>query len=93
MDRPQAEIIAIQALGFIAGDARTLDAFVAQTGVQPDEIRAVATEADFLAGVLDFLLADERRVLAFCEDADLAPGIPAAARRGLPGAGIEDAAF
>lgn len=85
MKPEQAEFIAIQALGHIAGDEELLFAFLDITGLSPDDLRSRAGESDILGGVLDFILMDEARLLAFCEAADLKPEIPGRARRLLPG--------
>ena len=72
-----AEGLAIQALTFIAGDSERLGRFLAVTGIGPAEIRAASREPSFLAGVLEYLVSDERLAAAFaaeagCEPADLA---------------------
>ncbi|ABS64421.1 conserved hypothetical protein [Parvibaculum lavamentivorans DS-1] len=85
MERDQAELLAIRALGHIAADEDLLGDFLALSGLAPDELRARAGDADFLGGVLDYMLADEARLLAFCEAEEVKPQWPAAARRALPG--------
>lgn len=85
MQPDQAELIAIQALGHIAADEDLLFAFLDITGLSPDDIRARGGDAEILGGVLDFILMDERRLLAFCEAAGLNPELPGRARRLLPG--------
>ncbi|MFZ2468690.1 MAG: DUF3572 domain-containing protein [Parvibaculum sedimenti] len=85
MKPEQAEIIAIQALGHIAGDDELLFAFFDITGLAPDDLRARAGEPEILGGVLDFLLMDEARLLAFCDAVDLRPELPGIARKVLPG--------
>ena len=85
MKPEQAEIIAIQALAHIAGDDELLFAFFDITGLSPDDLRARATEPEILGGVLDFLMMDEDRLLAFCDAAELRPELPGIARRLLPG--------
>ena len=45
MDADQAEIIALQALAFLAEDAQRLGSFLALTGLGPDELRAQARDA------------------------------------------------
>ena len=82
----QAETLALTALTHIAGDAQLLNKFLATSGLSGTELRAAAEAPEMLAGVLDFLLAHEPDLLAFCEAAGLAPEGPAAARRALPGA-------
>jgi hypothetical protein len=85
MKADQAEFVAIQALGHIAGEEDLLFAFVDHTGLSPDELRARAGEPEILGGVLDFILMDEKRLLEFCGAANLRPEIPGIARRLLPG--------
>ncbi len=80
-----AETIALKALAFVAADAEALRGFLATSGVQPAQLRGGAGDPDILAGVLDFLLGDERRLLRFCDESGLAPEAPARARASLPG--------
>ena len=71
--RKIAESLAIQALGFMASDPERLGAFLAATGIGPEAIRTAAAEPAFLAGVLDYVAADESLLLAVAEHAGLAP--------------------
>ena len=89
MDRDAAESIALQALAFIAGNAEHLAQFMAETGLAAEDLRTRASQPTLLAGVLDFLLADEARLLGFCRHTGLAPERPARARALLPGAASE----
>jgi Protein of unknown function (DUF3572) len=68
-----AEGLAIQALTFIAGEPERLGGFLAATGIGPAEIRAASTEPGFLAGVLGYLVADDRLIAAFAAEANLNP--------------------
>jgi hypothetical protein len=81
--RETAEMLAIQALGFLAEDQERLGAFVAATGIAPDAIRAAAGEAGFLRGVLDHMLSDEALLTAFADSAGLDPAAIGKARRAL----------
>ena len=81
--KQNAEIIAIQALGFLASDVQSLGVFLANTGAGPADIRTRAGDPVFLAGVIDHLLADESLLLVFCETAGIAPDLPARARHAL----------
>lgn len=83
-DQPDAEAIAIQALGFVAGDAELLPRFLALTGIAASDIRRAAREPGFLAGVLTFVLAHEPTLLRFAEASALDPAAVAAAGRALP---------
>jgi len=83
--REKAELLAIQALGFIAEEPERLNGFLAVTGIPLERIREAAREPDFLAGVLEHMLADERLLIAFAESAGLDPADIARARNALGG--------
>lgn len=85
MDRQQAETVAIQALGWMAQREETLHSFLGQSGMSADQIRGMASDPDFLAAVLDFILGDESMVTEFCGSEGLDPSIPMRARGLLPG--------
>jgi uncharacterized protein DUF3572 len=81
--REAAEIVAVQALGFIAGDPTRLGAFLAETGIGPQSLRAAAADPQFLVSVLDFVLRDDLTVKAFAKQSELHPTNIAAAREVL----------
>ena len=85
LPREQAEVLGLQALGWIAGDPERAERFFAIAGTGADEMRARARDPEYLGFVLDYLLSDEPLLLAFCEDETLAPDRPIRARAGLPG--------
>lgn len=85
MTSDEAELLAIRALGHIAADDDLLGDFMALSGLSPEELRQRAAEPEMLGGILDFMLADEARLLAFCEAEELRPELPARARLALPG--------
>ena len=85
-----AEVLAIQALGFIAQDEERLGRFLALTGMGPMEIRAAARERPFLAGVLDYVCGDEELLVAFATHSGIDPGSIAVARRALAEAGGDE---
>jgi hypothetical protein len=78
-----AEMLAIQALAFIAANPDRLGRFLAITGIGPAEIRTAAREPHFLAGVLDHIAGDEALLLLFAEQSGLEPKTIAHARRVL----------
>ncbi len=80
-----AQTIALQALAYIASDEDQLAGFMAQTGLSTDELKDRAAEPAFLGGVLDFLLSNEKALVAFCEEKEMAPDLPGLARKSLPG--------
>lgn len=85
-----AEIVALRALGWIAGNEDLLPVFLGATGAGIGDLRQRAQEAEFLASVLDFLLMDDAWIVAFCDAEGLAYETPRQARAGLPGAALSD---
>ena len=78
-----AEMLAVQALAFIAEDDTRLSAFIASTGIAVQSIRDAAREQNFLAGVLEHILADENHLIAFADSAGINPTEVARARQSL----------
>ena len=66
--REGAEALAIAALGWLAADEERLDRFLALSGLTPQTLRRAAAAPDFLASVLDHILAHEPTLLAFAAD-------------------------
>ena len=83
MTREMAEMLAIRALGYLAGDPEQLARFLALTGVTPDDVRSAASEPAFQSGVLDFFLGDEAVLLAFAASTQTDPADIAIAREVL----------
>jgi hypothetical protein len=81
--REVAEIVAIQALSFIAGDAERLGLFLSESGIGPETLRTAAADPHFLGSVLDFVLRDDATVKAFASASQLHPTNIAAARQVL----------
>ena len=81
-----AEILALKALAWLAAMPDDIDRFLNVTGVEAGELRAHAGEPEFLAAVMDFLLADDKRLTGFCDVEGLDPRDIHLARRALPGA-------
>jgi hypothetical protein len=81
--RQVAEIVAIQALSFIAGDPERLGLFLAESGIGPETLRTAATDPHFLANVLDFVMRDDATVKAFAAASQLHPTNIAAAHQAL----------
>jgi hypothetical protein len=81
--REVAEIVAIQALNFIAGEPERLGLFLAETGIGPETLRSAAADPRFLVSVLDFVLRDDATVKAFATVSELHPTNIAAARQVL----------
>jgi hypothetical protein len=81
--REVAEIVAIQALSFIAGDPERLGTFLAESGIGPETLRTAAADPHFLASVLDFVMRDDATVKAFAAASRLHPTNIAAAHQAL----------
>ena len=81
--REVAEIVAIQALSFIAGDPERLGLFLAESGIGPETLRNAASDPQFLASVLDFVMRDDATVKAFAAASELHPTNIAAAHQAL----------
>src|ERR1700687_6247608 len=78
--REVAEIVAGQALSFVAGDPELRGLFLAESGIGPETLRSAAADPHFLASVLDFVLRDDATVTAFAAASELDPTNIAAAR-------------
>jgi hypothetical protein len=81
--REVAEIVAIQALSFIAGEPGRLGLFLAETGIGPETLRTAAADPKFLASVLEFVMRDDATVKAFAEVSNLHPTNVVAAHQAL----------
>ena len=81
--REVAEIVAVQALSFIAAEPERLGLFLAESGIGPETLRTAAANPQFLAHVLDFVMRDDATVKAFATASDLHPTNIAAARQVL----------
>ena len=81
--REVAEIVAVQALSFIAGDPERLGLFLAESGLGPETLRTAAADPHFLASVLDFVLRDDATVKAFASVSQLHPTNISAALQAL----------
>jgi hypothetical protein len=89
MHPDQAQTLALEALAFLAADERRLGSLLAQAGWTLGELRAQASDPQVLAGILDFVLGDERLLLVFCEASGLNPQLVTQARRALPGTPLD----
>nr|WP_092837461.1 DUF3572 domain-containing protein [Roseovarius lutimaris] len=86
MQQESAETIALQALAWLAGHDELLPVFLGASGASEADLRARATEPEFLGAVLDFLMMDDAWVVEFCDTQGLSYESPMMARVVLPGA-------
>ncbi|WP_310619504.1 DUF3572 domain-containing protein [Flexibacterium corallicola] len=75
-----AEELAVNALSFLAQDIEALGRFLSLAGIGPQDLRSYAQEPEFLAGVLEFFMADEQLLLTFTQMQGIRPTMIAAAR-------------
>ncbi len=85
ISRKDGEDLAVSALGFLAGEPDRLSRFLDLSGLGPHNLRAAAADPGFLAAVLDYVLGDERLLVAFAAAQRLAPERVAEARRAMDG--------
>jgi len=85
MKHEQAVGIATDALIWLADRPDDLSIFLAAAGAAPSDLRDRAGDPEFLGFLLDFVLQEDARVLAFATDARLPPETLARARSALPG--------
>lgn len=83
--KDQAEALALGALAWLLGPGDLAAAFLAETGAAPGDLAQSAADPAFLGAVLDFLLADESRLLPFCAATEQPPEALWQARAALPG--------
>ena len=84
-NRQEASDIAVAALLDMAQDTEIIGRFMAQTGVAPADLKALAANPAFLAAVLEFACANDTFLLAFCANQQLAPERVDSARKALAG--------
>lgn len=80
-----AETLALQALAWLAAQDDLLPTFLGSTGASEDDLRARATDPQFLGAVLDFLMMDDAWVIALCDTLSLPYERIMLARAALPG--------
>jgi hypothetical protein len=73
MNPENAEILALEGLGWLAGEEDGIQRFLGSSGIDPAELREAAGNPETGAAVLDFLLGDEELLLRFCEHAQVSP--------------------
>ncbi len=79
----QAEILAIQALGYLVGSEEERQRLMMATGMDFEALKQSALSRAGLAGVLDYICQDESILLGFCEAAKIQPEAPMRALHAL----------
>jgi hypothetical protein len=80
-----AETVALQALAWIVARDDDLQMFLDASGADRNALASGARDPVFLGALLDFLLGDDARVMAFCDAHQLPYTALAEARAALPG--------
>lgn len=78
-----AESLSIEGLSFLAQNEDEFLRFLALSGLTVGELRQAAESKAFLAGVLDYILGNEKTLMAFAGHAEIAPESIGAARNAL----------
>lgn len=81
----QAELVALQALEWLATQDDVLTGFLGASGAVLADVPALAGDPTFLGAVLDFILTDDAWVLGFAAAIAVPPDHVLRARAGLPG--------
>ncbi len=81
MTSENAEILALEALGWLAGEEDGIKRFLDQSGIDAGALREGAGSPEMNGAVLDFLLGHEDLLMRFCEAASVEPKDVHAARR------------
>ena len=77
------ETIAFQALAYLAARPELLEAFLAQSGLRPETVRAAAEAPGFLPAVIEHILANEALLIEFAGEQGIDPASVAAAHAKL----------
>ena len=80
---PDADIIALQALGWVLQDQDRAERLLALTGLDPRELRSGLEDPTMLASLLGFLANHEPDLIACAESIGIAPAKLAAAANHL----------
>lgn len=83
--RESAEVLSLEALGWLAGHEELLPVFLGSTGASEQDLKTRASDPVFLGAVLDFLMMDDAWVVAFCDTRSLPYENIYLARQSLPG--------
>jgi len=66
-------MVGVAGLSYLAADPERIGRFLAVTGLGPESVRSAARDPAFLPAILDYLLANEKDLLAFAEEMNLDP--------------------
>lgn len=85
MSRENAEVFALNALGWIVGQEDILPAFLGATGSSESDIRGRVGDPEFQLCVLDFLMMDDQWIISCCDELRVPYERVSEARQAMPG--------
>jgi hypothetical protein len=87
MTPERAEVLALEGLGWLAGQEDGIQRFLNHAGIDAGTLREEAGTPGMNVAVLDFLLGHEDLLLPFCESLSIKPKEMHLARHALGGEG------
>lgn len=81
-----AETLALTALAWLLGQGDLIGAFLGASGADPADLGVLAQTPLFQGAVLDFLMEDDARIIAFSDANQVPYTAVQTARAALPGA-------
>lgn len=88
MQQEHAETIALQTLTWLVGNDELMPVFLGTSGSSVGDVRDRATDLEFLASVLDFVMMDDAWVIQACDINKVPYESLTAARAMLPGGNL-----
>jgi hypothetical protein len=73
MTPERAEVLALEGLGWLAGEEDGIQRFLDQSGIDAADLRDAAGHPETGVAILDFLLGHEDLLLRFCESVGVSP--------------------
>ncbi|HEX3756972.1 MAG TPA: DUF3572 domain-containing protein [Rhizomicrobium sp.] len=86
MTTQSAEILGLDALAWLAGDVGRLERFMNACGIERSALQVLANQPETIVAVVEFLLANEDLLVAFCDGSSIRPDAVQQAQRLLGGA-------
>ena len=80
-----AQVVAIQALGWLMGNNELLPVFMGSTGISAEDLKAGLEDTSLLVSLMDFILMEDQWVLDFCDVSGFDPHKLQSVRHALPG--------
>ena len=81
-----AKTVALKAVHFILNNDEIRQSFITSTGILLSDFENSIENLEFLGGVLDYLLSNEKILIEFCTEYGITPEEPSRIRQVFPGA-------